>query len=121
MGCYGLGLSRIMGTVVEVCHDERGIIWPQSIAPFRVHLLSLKANEEAEKIYQKLGQDGIEVLYDDRDVSAGEKFAEADLIGCPYRLVISQKTLIQNGVEIKRRVSQETEIIKFNHITAYVQ
>jgi len=121
MGCYGLGLSRIMGTVVEVCHDERGIIWPQSIAPFRVHLLSLKANEEAEKIYQKLGQDGIEVLYDDRDVSAGEKSAEADLIGCPYRLVISQKTLIQNGVEIKRRVSQETEIIKFNHITAYVQ
>lgn len=121
MGCYGIGLSRIMGTVVEACHDERGVIWPQSIAPFHVHLLSLKSDEEAEKIYQSLIAVGVEVLYDDRDISAGEKFADSDLIGCPYRLVVSQKTLAQNGVEVKRRASQETEIINFNDITAYVQ
>ncbi len=121
MGCYGIGLSRIMGTVVEVCHDERGIIWPEALAPFRVHLLSLKADEEAEKLYQDLIVAGVEVLYDDRDLSAGEKFADSDLIGCPYRLVVSRKTLAQNGVEAKKRASQETEIINFNDITAYVQ
>jgi len=121
MGCYGIGLSRIMGTVVEACHDERGIIWPETLAPFRAHLLSLKADEEAEKLYHRLLEAGVEVLYDDRDISAGEKFADSDLIGCPYRLVISQKTLLQNGVELKKRSSQETEIINFNDITAYVQ
>lgn len=121
MGCYGMGLSRIMGTVVEACHDERGIVWPENIAPFRVHLLSLKADTEAEKVYNELVQAGVEVLYDDRDISAGEKFADADLVGCPYRLVISAKTLAQEGGELRRRGEEETKIIKFNDIAAYVQ
>lgn len=121
MGCYGMGLSRIMGTVVEAGHDERGIIWPQNIAPFRVHLLSLKADAEAEKLYHELLEAGVEVLYDDRDISAGEKFADADLIGCPFRLVISAKTLAQAGAEIKRRNEAEASIIKFNEIIPYVQ
>jgi prolyl-tRNA synthetase len=119
MGCYGIGLSRILGTVVEVCHDEKGIIWPESIAPFRVHLISLNKNDEAEKIYQSLLDSGVEVLFDDRDLSAGEKFADADLIGCPYRLVVSEKSLAQGGVELKRRSNKESEIIDLDKITLY--
>jgi len=121
MGCYGIGLSRIMGTVVEACHDDKGIVWPESIAPFKVHLISLKEDEAAEKIYNELIAKGIEVLYDDRDLAAGEKFADADLIGCPYRVLVSKKTLLQDGVEIKRRHEAEAEIIKIKDIISYVQ
>lgn len=121
MGCYGIGLSRIMGTVVEACHDDKGILWPESIAPFKVHLISLKEDEVAEKIYQTLQAAGIEVLYDDRDLSAGEKFADADLIGCPYRVLVSKKTLLQDSVELKRRQVTEAEIIKIKDIISYVQ
>lgn len=116
MGCYGIGLSRIMGTVVEVCHDESGIIWPENIAPYKVHLLSLNQNDEAEKIYQELTKENIEVLYDDRDMSAGEKFADSDLIGCPYRIIVSKKSIASGGVEIKRRDSEESKIVSFNEI-----
>jgi len=117
MGCYGMGPSRVMGTVVEVFHDERGITWPESIAPFKVHLLSLKENEAAEKIYQELKQHNIDVLFDDReDLGAGQKFADADLIGCPYRLVVSGKTLEQGGVELKARTSEQIEIIPLDQI-----
>ena len=119
MGCYGIGLSRILGTVVEVCHDEKGIIWPESIAPFRVHLISLNKNDEAEKIYQSLLDSGVEVLFDDRDLSAGEKFADADLIGCPYRLVVSEKSLAQGGVELKHRSAKESEIIDLDKVISY--
>jgi prolyl-tRNA synthetase len=121
MGCYGIGLSRIMGTVVEVCHDGKGIIWPENIAPFKVHLISLNEDESAENIYNELKAKNIEVLYDDRDLSAGEKFADADLIGCPYRLLVSKKTLLQDGVEIKRRQESEVKIIKIKDILSYVQ
>ena len=121
MGCYGIGLSRIMGTVVEACHDDKGMIWPEGVAPFRVHLLSLKEDEAAEKIYQTLQAAGIEVLYDDRDLSAGEKFADADLIGCPYRVLVSKKTLLQDSVELKRRHESEVNIIKIKDIISYVQ
>jgi len=117
MGCYGMGPSRIMGTVVEVFNDERGIIWPESIAPFKVHLLSLKENEAATAIYQELIKNNIEVLFDDReDVGAGAKFADADLIGCPYRLVVSSKTLEQGGAELKARTSDQMEIIPLDQI-----
>jgi prolyl-tRNA synthetase len=117
MGCYGLGPSRIMGTVVEVFHDERGIIWPESIAPFKVHLLSLKEPAAAAKIYQELINNNIEVLFDDREeVGAGEKFADADLIGCPYRLVVSAKTLKAGGAELKARTSDQLEIIPLDQI-----
>jgi prolyl-tRNA synthetase len=111
MGCYGIGPQRVMGTIVEVHHDEKGILWPESIAPFKVHLISLKQDEEAQKIYDDLVKNNIEVLYDDRDISAGEKFANSDLIGLPYRLVISQKSLASGGVEIKKRSEEKSEVI----------
>lgn len=116
MGCYGIGLQRLMGTIVEVCHDEKGIIWPESVAPFKVHLISLGKNEEAEKIYNDLTKNNIEVLYDDREASAGEKFADSDLLGLPYRLVISEKSLSQGGVEIKKRSEQASKIIAIDQI-----
>jgi prolyl-tRNA synthetase len=118
MGCYGFGPSRVMGTLVEIYHDEKGIIWPESVAPYKVHLLSLNENEEAEKIYKDLMTQGIEVLYDDRDLSAGEKFADADLIGCPYRLVVSPKTLKENSVEIKERRAAQNELLKITELVA---
>jgi prolyl-tRNA synthetase len=103
MGCYGIGPSRVMGTIVETYHDAKGIIWPENIAPFKIHLLSLNENEAAARIYEDLIKAGFEVLYDDREASAGEKFADADLIGCPYRVVVSKKTLADDSVEVKRR------------------
>ena len=106
MGCYGMGLNRLMGTVVEANHDEKGIIWPENIAPFKAHLIGLTANNRrltafANKIYNNLQKAGVEVLYDDRkEATAGEKFTDADLIGIPYRLIISEKT--GNKIEVKK-------------------
>lgn len=121
MGCYGIGPARVMGTIVEVSHDEQGIIWPESVAPFKYHLLALgeddKIKKEADNLYEKLTKRSIEVLYDDRDLSAGVKFAEADLIGFPYRLVISEKTLEKDSVEIKKRGEKGKKLIKFSEIT----
>jgi prolyl-tRNA synthetase len=111
-GCYGIGLSRLFGTIVEVFNDEKGIIWPETVAPFQYHLISLGKNEEVEKIYIDLTNKGTEVLFDDRDVSAGEKFADADLIGIPYRIVVSEKSLAAGGVELKKRSGGESEIVK---------
>ncbi len=116
MGCYGIGLQRLMGTIVEVSHDEKGIIWPESVAPFKVHLISLQKDKETEKIYANLVKAGIEVLYDDRDTSAGEKFADSDLIGIPYRLVVSKKSLDGGGVEIKKRGDNTSKIIPVKDI-----
>lgn len=117
MGSYGLGLTRLMGTIVEVSSDDKGIIWPESVAPFKVHLLALGADEkvcsEADKLYEDLLQKGIEVLYDDRkDVSAGEKFADADLIGIPYRIVVSKRSLDDGGFEVKKRTEEKGIIVK---------
>jgi prolyl-tRNA synthetase len=120
MGCYGIGPSRLMGTIVEVSHDAKGIVWPEEIAPFQVHLLSLKEDEEAEKIYKDLTRAGIEVLYDDRaDISAGEKFTDADLIGCPYRIVVSAKSLKEGCVEIKERSGHNLDSIKIGRVIEY--
>ncbi|MFH1427536.1 MAG: aminoacyl--tRNA ligase-related protein [Patescibacteria group bacterium] len=122
MGCYGIGPSRVMGTIVEVHHDERGIIWPQEVAPFTAHLIEVRSKKlevrsYANKLYKDLQKAGVEILYDDRDdVSAGQKFAEADLIGCPFRIVVSEKTLAKKGVEIKRRDSKEIEIVGINSV-----
>ncbi len=116
MGSYGLGISRLMGLVAEIFNDEKGIIWPESIAPFKVHLLSLKQNEESEEIYNKLIKNNIEVLYDDREISAGEKFADADLIGIPYRIVVSKKTLADGSVELKKRGGDEIEMVKLDEL-----
>jgi len=118
MGCYGIGLGRLMGAIVEASHDDKGIIWPKSVAPFKVHIIEInpesgspsaserkKVKDQAEKLYTDLQNKGIEVLYDDRQgKSAGEKFAEADLIGIPYRVVISRKTLnTKEKIALKER------------------
>lgn len=117
MGCYGIGLNRLMGTIVEVFHDNKGIIWPESAAPFLVHLLNLRKDKKiAEKIYKTLQKSGIEVLYDDREnVTAGEKFAEADLIGIPYRAVISEKT--GDKIELKKRSEAKTKLVREKELT----
>ena len=114
MGSYGIGLGRLMGTIVEVLSDEKGIVWPESVAPFQAHLLVLgdKKLDEANKIYQDLQKAGVEVLFDDRiDMSAGEKFADADLLGMPYRLVVSERSLKEGGIELKKRTEEKGKII----------
>ncbi|HNX11162.1 MAG TPA: His/Gly/Thr/Pro-type tRNA ligase C-terminal domain-containing protein [bacterium] len=117
MGCYGIGPSRVLGTIVEASHDEKGIIWPEAVAPFKVHLISLKENEKASEIYQELIKQGVEVFFDDRDnVSAGEKFADADLIGLPYRLVVSAKTLAADSAELKKRTESEAVLVKLTDL-----
>lgn len=119
-GCYGLGISRTMGAIVEVFHDDKGIIWPESVAPYKVHLVGLdleddKVRHQAEKVYKLLQAEGVEVLYDDReDISAGEKFADADLIGVPYRVVISHKT--GYNLEVKKRDSTHTAFMSFGEL-----
>jgi len=118
MGCYGIGMTRVMATIVEMFNDVRGIIWPDSVAPYKVNLISLDKNKEADKIYKDLSDANIEVLYDDRDgVSAGEKFADADLIGCPHRIIISEKSLAAGGAEIsKRQDPKKFEIVPLDKI-----
>ena len=123
MGCYGIGLQRLIGTIVEIKHDDNGIIWPESVAPFKFHLLNLAGDKKiADQLYQDMVNDDIEVFYDDRDEkTAGEKFADADLIGIPYRLVVSDKTLDKDSVEIKKRNSDKTELININKIISHVK
>lgn len=111
MGSYGIGISRLMGTVVETLSDEKGIIWPESIAPFTIHLISIGQNDKAQELYETLTTKGVEVLFDDRETSAGAKFADADLIGIPHRVVVSGKSLDQGGVEYKKRDREQGEII----------
>lgn len=122
MGCYGLGTTRAMGVIVEKFHDDKGIIWPLSVAPFKVHLLSLKGAEtEADKIYQTLLDEGVEVLYDDREASAGVKFADADLIGIPYRVLVSPKTLDKQSVEVKKRDEAEAKLVQLEDLVALLK
>ncbi|OGH68339.1 MAG: hypothetical protein A3I29_00915 [Candidatus Magasanikbacteria bacterium RIFCSPLOWO2_02_FULL_44_11] len=116
MGCYGLGPSRVMGTIVEIFNDEKGIIWPEAVAPYKVHVVVLGAESEvmneAEKLLKSLEEKHIEVLFDDRaKATTGEKLGDADLIGIPYRVVVSKKTLAQNGVELKLRNESDAQII----------
>lgn len=120
MGCYGIGLSRAMGTIVELFHDEKGMMWPEAVAPFKAHLLSLGKNEETQKLYQELLDKNIEVLFDDRDLRAGEKFADADLIGIPYRIVVSEKSLKAGGAEVKKRNESKGKIIKIGEILKFI-
>jgi prolyl-tRNA synthetase len=113
MGCYGIGPSRLMGVLVEKFADQKGIVWPESVAPFRVHLVSLANGNpdvvaEADELYRELSEAGVEVLYDDRDLRAGEKFADSDLIGIPLRVVVSEKTLAAGKFECVERQSGTT-------------
>lgn len=125
MGCYGIGISRTMGVMVEKFSDERGIIWPSSVAPFAVQLVSLNTNDEkvvarANEIYQELTKAGLEVLYDDRlDVGAGQKLSDADLIGIPVRLVVSAKT--GENLELKMRTEKESRLVSLNEVVKLVQ
>jgi len=121
MGAYGIGLDRLMGAIVEIHHDEKGILWPRSVAPFIIHLIDLDGvKNEAENIYQTLGKNNIEVLWDDREESAGVKFEDADLIGLPARLVVSKKTLKEKSAEIKLRSSKSTKLIKINNLVSSI-
>lgn len=124
MGCYGIGISRLMGTIAEVYHDESGLIWPKEIAPFSVHLVSLGISETvkmaSEELYVKLQKQGIEVLYDDRDDSAGAKLKDSDLIGIPARILISEKTLGSSSVEFKARNKPEAEMINIDTVISRI-
>jgi len=117
MGSYGIGPGRVMGAIVEVNCDDKGMIWPKEIAPYQIHLISLaktiEEKERTEEIYQKLLSLGQEVLFDDREnLSAGQKFADSDLIGIPLKYIVSTKTLAEESIEIKERKTGETKIIK---------
>ncbi len=126
MGCYGIGTTRLVGTIVEASHDDRGIIWPLTVAPYHIHLITLRAKSDegqeqiqsvAEDLYQQMQDAGVEVLWDDRlQTSPGEKFADADLIGLPARIVISEKTLKENAVEWKGRRETEAHLIKIDDV-----
>jgi len=113
-GSYGIGPTRVMGTLVEVSHDDKGIIWYPQVAPFDVHLIELLGAKNAEKIYKDLKEKGIDVLWDDRNIQAGEKFGDADLIGIPVRLVVSGR----NGdkIEWKERTSEKSELLSFEEV-----
>lgn len=116
MGCYGIGPARSMGTVVELLSDEKGIVWPESVAPFKVHLVGLNLEDQevrdfADGIYTNFVERGVEVLFDDRELRPGEKFAESDLLGMPYRVVVSRKTKDEGKFEVVRRATGETEYV----------
>lgn len=121
MGCYGIGMTRIIAATVEQSHDDKGIIWPAGIAPFQAHLIGLNLDQpeirnKAEKLYESLLNKNIEVLFDDREISPGKKFADSDLIGIPIRLTISPRSLEAGGVEWKERGVEKTEVLKEKEI-----
>jgi len=116
MGSYGIGIGRVMGTIVEVYHDENGIIWPKEVAPAQVYLIAIDSS--AESLYKELEEKGIEVIYDDRKISVGEKFYDADLIGLPYRLVISPKT--GENIELKKRNEKQSIIVSKEKVISLI-
>ena len=125
MGCYGIGISRLMAAAVEQNHDKNGIIWPESIAPFKLHILALNIKDNqiknvAEEIYNKAKEKGIEVLYDDRDISPGAKFKDADLIGIPYRIVVGKK-IKEGKIELQKRSTGEKEDINLENIDGLLE
>lgn len=127
MGCYGIGLQRLLATVIEIHHDEQGMLWPKTIAPALVHLVGLNLEnkavmESADNLYQRLLDGGIEVLFDDRiGPSAGEKFAEADLFGLPYRVVISSRTVAEGKLEIKERAGKKVDFLATDDLLAFLR
>ncbi|AKU91340.1 proline--tRNA ligase [Vulgatibacter incomptus] len=126
MGSYGIGVERIMAAAIELHHDENGIVWPMSIAPYQVSLVALQMNdaavvEAAEKLYAELGAAGIEVLFDDRDERAGVKFKDADLVGLPIRIAVGKKALAEGKVEWKLRRGGEVELVSVGEIAAKVR
>ncbi len=121
MGCYGIGLPRLLGTIAEIWSDDKGLVWPESVSPFAIHLIGLfdeagTVKKAANELYDKLTKKGVEVLYDDRDMRAGEKFSDSDLIGIPKRYVISEKTLADQSVEVKDRRTGKEEMVKMGSL-----
>lgn len=115
MGCYGIGISRLVGMLAEHFSDDKGLAWPVEVAPFQVYLAPVGTSEQvtnaSEDLYKSLTNAGVEVIYDNRDVRPGEKFADADLMGIPYRLVVSEKTLANNQYELKGRTEESTQLL----------
>jgi prolyl-tRNA synthetase len=122
MGCYGIGITRMLACIIEDNHDEHGIVWPESVAPYRYHLISIGTDEDvtlaADVIYSLLGSE--QVLYDDRAATAGVKFTDSDLLGLPYRLTVSRKSLAAGGVELKNRRTGETALIPLADIEEHL-
>ena len=118
LASYGIGITRVMGVLVEKMADDKGIVWPSSVAPFQVHLLSLGVNEKALEIYNQMTARGVEVLYDDRDKGAGEKFADADLMGMPYQVILGKRSLESGKAEVKNRATGETEEVAFDELVS---
>jgi prolyl-tRNA synthetase len=116
LGSYGIGVTRLMGVLAEIFSDEKGIMWPEAVAPYRVHLISLNQNKAVEEIYKTLEAKGVEVLYDDRDLRAGEKFADADLIGIPLRVVVGEKGLESKTLEVKKRNSNDVKMMSLEQL-----
>ena len=126
MGCYGLGLQRTMATIIEEWHDDKGMIWPLSVAPYQIALIGIGEDEEVqnttEDIYEELMNEDYEVVwYNQKEKSVGEKFADADLLGFPYRLVISNKTLQKDNVEVKIRKTGQTKLVKKEKLISYIE
>jgi prolyl-tRNA synthetase len=116
LGSYGIGITRLMGIIVETFADEKGMVWPEAVAPFRVHLVSMVPNDEtvvayADALYEELIAAGVEPLYDDRDVRAGEKLADADLIGIPTRIIVGKDTIANGELEVVNRATGEVKKI----------
>lgn len=118
LGSYGIGITRLMGVIVEHFVDDKGMVWPRNVAPAEVYLIKLgdstEVTKQADELYERLQAAGLSVLYDDRDVRAGEKFADADLMGIPFRVVVSDKTMANQQFELKARTSDETQLLDHN-------
>jgi len=123
MGCYGLGISRVMGAIAEVYNDKEGLRWPSSVAPYDIHMLQLDddAKQESESVYKLLVKEGIDVLWDDRQETAGTKLKDADLIGIPIRLIVSSRTLSKKSVELKKRDEDKPIIVSKNMVVSEVK
>ncbi len=126
MGCFGIGITRLMGVIAEALSDNKGLMWPATVAPFAVHLVSIAngsetVTAEADRLYDLLREHDIEVLYDDRDARAGEKFADSDLIGIPTRLVVSEKTIQAGGVEVIDRATGQSKLVPESGIVDYLK
>ena len=123
MGSYGIGVTRLVGVLVEKFSDEKGIVWPEAVAPFAVHLVALNTDDAevrdwADGVYAAFKDRGVEVLYDDRDARAGEKFADSDLLGMPYRVVVSKKLKEQGQFEVVTRATGEVRLLSEDELIA---
>jgi len=125
MGSYGIGISRLVGAIIEAFHDEKGIVWPISVAPFHISLINLMTDDEnckkiSDEIYNKFQNTDLDVLYDDRNYSIGKKLSDNDLIGIPYQIIIGKRDIKENLVEIKERKTNQSEKIKIDNIINYL-